>query len=104
MSLHIQIDHSKIEGFCRKWKITELSFFGSAIRKDFGPDSDVDVLVTFKPRAPWDVFDHIHMEEELEEMFGRKVDLVERKAVEASRNYIRKSHILRSIEPYYVAR
>jgi uncharacterized protein len=103
MSPHIQINRSKIEDFCRKWMIAELSFFGSVLREDFRPDSDVDILVTFDSEAPWDVFDHIHMEEELADLFGRKVDLVDRKAVEASQNYIRKAHILRSVEPYYVA-
>jgi predicted nucleotidyltransferase len=103
MNPQIQIDRSKIEDFCKKWKITELSFFGSSLRDDFRPESDIDILVAFEPNAPWDVFDHIHMEEKLAEIFDRKVDLVERKAVEASRNYIRRAHILQSVEPYYVA-
>lgn len=103
ISPHIQINRSKIEDFCRKWRTAELSFFSSVSRDDFRPDSDVDILVTFETSAPWDVFDHIHMEEELAGLFGRKVELVERQAVEASQNYIRKTHILRSVEPYYVA-
>jgi predicted nucleotidyltransferase len=103
MSLHIQIERSKIESFCRKWKITEFSFFGSALRNDFRPDSDVDVLVSFASDANWDLFDHMAMEEELAEIIGRKVDLLTRRSVERSENWIRRESILSGSEPYYVA-
>lgn len=103
MSLHIQIDRSKIEVFCQKWKITEFSFFGSALRNDFRPDSDVDVLVSFASDANWDLFDHMAMEEELAEIIGRRVDLLTRRSVERSENWIRRKSILSGSEPYYVA-
>jgi predicted nucleotidyltransferase len=103
MNARIPIDRNKIAEFCRRWKITEFALFGSVLRDDFRPDSDVDVLVTFAPETRYSLFDLVHMQDELKEIFGREVDLVERKAVERSENYIRRKHILRSIEPVYVA-
>jgi len=104
MSAKISLDREKIAEFCRRWKITELSLFGSVLRDDFGPESDVDLLVSFAPEAKWGLFDLVHMEDELKEMLGREVDLVERRAVEQSENYIRRRHILSALEPVYVAR
>ncbi len=103
MSARIPIDREKIAEFCRRWKITEFALFGSVLRDDFRPDSDVDVLVTFAPDTRYTLFDLVHMQDELKQVFGREVDLVERKAVERSENYIRRKHILRSVEPVYVA-
>jgi uncharacterized protein len=91
-----------IEAFCRKWKIKELSFFGSVLRKDFKPDSDVDVLVSFFPEDRYSLFDHVEMQNELQDILKRKVDLLTRKSGEKSRNYIRRNAILESAEPYYV--
>ena len=99
----IAIDREKIAGFCRKWKVVELSLFGSVLSDDFGPESDVDVLVSFSPEAGWSLFDLGEMAEELKELLGREVDLVEREAVEKSENYIRRRHILSSVEKIYVA-
>lgn len=93
-----------IEGFCRRWQISELALFGSVLRDDFRPDSDVDVLVTFAPGAHWSLFDMVRMQRELESFLGREVDLVERKAVEQSENYIRRKKILESLVPVYVSR
>jgi hypothetical protein len=95
----------EVAAFCRKWRITELALFGSVLREDFRPDSDVDVLVTFEPDAPWSLWDWPDMMDELKAIFGgRDVDLVEREGVERSENYIRRRHILASAEPVYVAR
>lgn len=93
---HIAIDYDreKLRDFCRKWKITEFSLFGSVVRDDFGPESDVDVLVTFAPDARRSLFDMVHMEDELVEIFGREVDLLTRRAVERSLNHIRRDSIL----------
>ena len=104
MTPRIPLDRAQIEAFCRKWKIIEFSFFGSVLRDDFRPDSDVDVLVTFAPESAWSLFDIIDAENELKEMFGRDVDLVLRKTVEGSRNYIRRGEILSSARSYYVSR
>ena len=100
----IPIDREKIVDFCRRWKITEFALFGSVLRDDFRPESDVDVLVSFVPDTRYSLFDLVHMQDELEHIFARKVDLVERKAVERSENYIRRKHILSSAESVYVAR
>ena len=76
--LSFEIPNHVIEGFCRKWKIEELAVFGSALRSDFRPDSDLDVLATFAEAANWSVFDHWRMSEELTTLLGRKVDIVEK--------------------------
>ncbi len=99
----IHIPLKQIEAFCRRWKIKELALFGSVLRDDFRPDSDVDVLVTFEVDTRWSLFKMIDMQDELKEVLGRKVDLVERLSVERSENYIRRRHILHSLEPVYVA-
>lgn len=102
-SSRLQWPREKMEDFCRRWKIAELSLFGSALREDFGPDSDVDLLVRFAPDADWSLFDHARMERELVEILGREVDLVTRSAVEHSPNWIRRQEILRTAKPLYVA-
>ena len=99
----IQIPLKQIEDFCRRWKVKEFTLFGSVLREDFRPDSDIDVLVTFAADAHWSLFDLVSMQEELKHILGREVDLVERRSVERSENYIRRRHILQSLEPVYVA-
>ncbi len=94
----------KIADFCRRWKVTELALFGSVLRADFGPDSDVDVLVSFAADAHWSLFDLVRMQDELKAILGREVDLLERTAVEQSENYIRRKSILSNIEVVYAAR
>lgn len=103
MSLKIDIPREAIAGFCRRWRIVELSVFGSALREDFRPDSDVDVLVAFEPEARWGFREWLEMTRELEALLGRKVDMVERRIIEQSENYIRRRHILTRLEPVYVA-
>ena len=103
MPAQIQIDRQRIAEFCRRWKITEFALFGSALRDDFRPDSDVDVLVRFEPGSPRSLSDLVHMEDELKAIFGREVDLVDRRAVESSENYIRRRHILSTAEAIHVA-
>ena len=103
MTLRIFIDRDAIAGFCRRWRISELSFFGSITRDDFRPDSDVDVLVTFEKDADWSLFDHVRMERELAEILGRKVDLLTRRAVERSTNWLRRKKIMEGAESFYVA-
>ena len=102
--VHISIDREKIAMFCRRWQVDELALFGSVLREDFRPDSDVDVLVQFLPEARHSLFDLARMQMELEEIFGRQVDLVERSAIEKSRNYIRRKAILSSLETVYATR
>lgn len=99
----LEISMDKIADFCRRWKITELALFGSVLRDDFRPDSDIDVLVTFTADAEWSLLDHIQMGEELASLFGRKVDLVNKRAVEQSKNWIRRRDILSTAEAVYVS-
>lgn len=72
-----QMSEETLKSFCRKWKIEELSLFGSALRSDFGPDSDFDVLAKFAQDAQWSVFDHARMSDELTTLLGRRVDIIE---------------------------
>lgn len=104
MSARITLDQKKIVEFCQRWKITEFALFGSVLREDFHPESDVDVLVAFASDADWSLFDHVDMEEELAAMLGRKVDVINRRVIERSANWIRRKAILSTSEPYYVAR
>lgn len=101
--LQIAVPRERIAAFCRKWNIVELALFGSVLREDFSSDSDVDVLVTFNPDSDWGVEHLLDMKEELEALFARKVDVVERRVVEESRNYIRRKHILSHLETVYAA-
>ena len=96
----IEIQQDKIEDFCRRWKIKEFSLFGSVLREDFGPDSDVDVLVSFEEDAGWSLYDFVDMIEELKAIFGREVDLVERSAL---RNPFRRHTILKTKEVLFAA-
>jgi uncharacterized protein len=96
----IEIPASDIENFCRRWKIIELSLFGSILREDFGPESDVDVLVTFANDIEWSLYDFVDMQEELKNIFGRHVDLVLKSGL---RNPFRRREILRSQRVIYAA-
>ncbi len=100
VSRNLDIPMDRIEAFCRKWKIRELSLFGSVLRDDFRPDSDVDVLVSFEADAPWDLFHLVEMRDELIALFGRDVDLVEK---EGLRNPFRRRTILDTHEVIYAA-
>ena len=100
MNKSFRIPKSAIEAFCLKWQVCELSLFGSALREDFGPDSDVDVLVVFVPNAPWSLFDWVDMVDDLKAIFGRDVDLVEKGGLH---NPFRRHAILTSREIIYAA-
>ena len=97
---HVSIPRQQLADFCRRWKVTELSFFGSVMRDDFGPDSDVDVLVTFDSNAGWSLLDLVTMQDELASIVGRKVDLLEEAAL---RNPYRRSTILQSKHTLYAS-
>ncbi len=103
MSPHIQFDMGNIAEFCARWKISEFAVFGSVLRDDFGPESDIDVLVTFSPDARWTLFDHVRMQDELASLLGRNVDLVSKRGIERSANYLRRKEILNSAEVLYAA-
>jgi len=96
----IDIPMTEIKAFCLRWKIREFSLFGSVLRDDFRPDSDVDVLVSFEENCGLGLWDLSTMVEELEALFGRKVDLAEK---EGLRNPFRRHAILNSKEVVYAA-
>jgi predicted nucleotidyltransferase len=88
----------KIAKFCQRWKIRELALFGSALRDDFGPDSDLDILVTFDADAEWGLFDHIKMQQELQALLQRNVDLISKRALARSQNWLRRQEILNTAQ------
>ena len=98
ITTNITIPADALEAFCPKWRVRELALFGSVLRDDFGPDSDVDVLISFDEDAPWSLWDLIAMQDELAELFGRPVDLVER---EGLRNPFRRRRILETRQVVY---
>ena len=97
----IDLPRDEVAAFCRRWQIVELALFGSVLREDFGPGSDIDVLAQFDPRAHHTLLDLAEMRDELSGALGRRVDLIERSAVEASRNYLRRRAVLGSAETIY---
>jgi predicted nucleotidyltransferase len=99
----LPVDKQALQQFCKRWKITELGLFGSVLRDDFHQDSDIDVLVTFAPDAHWTLMDHVVIQDELSHLLGRKVDLVSRRGIEQSRNYLRRKEILDSAKVIYAA-
>ncbi len=99
----LSIPNERIADFCRKWKIIELSLFGSVLRDDFRPDSDIDILVRFDSSFHPSIDEYISMVEELRDIFGRKVDLLSRSSVEASANPWRKHAILADTRQIFAA-
>ena len=100
MMLRVDVPREQIYEFCRKWKIKELSIFGSALTAEFHEGSDIDILVAFDDDAEWSLMDFINVEEALRELFGRKVDLVDKNAL---RNPFRRHHILNHRQVLYAA-
>ncbi len=92
------IPTSEIAKFCQHWKIRELALFGSALRDDFSPDSDLDLLVTFATDAEWGLFDHVQMQQELQTLLQRSVDLISKRALERSQNWLRRQEILNTAQ------
>ena len=103
MNPAVSIPADRLADFCRANGIRKLAVFGSALRDDFGPESDIDLLVEFGEETRHTLFDMVRMEGELKAILGREVDLVERADVERSRNYLRRKAILQSAETIYAA-
>lgn len=103
MDANISIPQEEIAAFCERWGVSEFALFGSVLRDDFTDDSDVDVLVEFPDGPTPGLFGFVRMADELEELFGRKVDLVTRASVEQSPNYIRRKAVLESAQVVYAA-
>ena len=98
--VNIPIPKELVRDFCRRWRVAELSVFGSVLRDDFRPDSDVDLLVSFAKDAQWSLYDWVDMIGELREIFGREVDLLSSQSL---RNPFRRHEILKSRETLYAA-
>lgn len=101
MKSAITFPKDKITDFCSRWRVAELSLFGSILREDFHSQSDVDVLIAFQPESDWGLLEHVQMQQELQEILGRDVDLVSKRAIERSSNWIRRQEILSTAQPFY---
>ena len=97
----IKATPAQIAEFCQRWHISEFALFGSVLRDDFRPDSDIDVLVMFSSAAQWSLFDWVDMKEELEALFGRKVDIADK---EGLKNPYRRHEILRTHQVIYASK
>ena len=102
----VPLPYEELAVFCQKWGISKLEIFGSILRDDFRQESDIDFLFTASPRflrdlayGPWG---KDNMAAELEQLLGRKVELIERKDIENHRNWVRRQHILDTAQPVYV--
>lgn len=104
MNIAIELPANEIAEFCQKWQVTELALFGSVLRDDFRPDSDIDVMVQFHPDAHPTFSTLDQMEAALKTIFDREVDLITRQGIESSRNYLRRHKILSSAQVIYAAR
>jgi predicted nucleotidyltransferase len=106
LTTQIQLPMDKIADFCRRWKIARLEVFGSVLREDFGPESDVDFIFTpgagFQRDQVYGPWMSNRMAEELSGVLGRPVDLLERSRVERMENWIKRRHILQTALPVYV--
>lgn len=100
MKKSFALPHKAVTSFCKRWKVAELSVFGSILRDDFRTDSDVDVLVSFEENARISLFDLAQMQVELETIFKRPVDFVEK---EGLRNPYRRSEILKTAQVVYAS-
>ncbi|WP_448599587.1 nucleotidyltransferase family protein [Thermoleptolyngbya sp.] len=102
-NIAIQIPTEQIQRFCQRWQITELALFGSVLRDDFRPDSDIDVLVTFAPTAKRGLSETLQMKSELQTIFNREVDFIVKTAIERSENWLRRRNILESAQVIYAS-
>ncbi len=100
----ISLPYVRIAELCRKYDVEQLDVFGSVLRHDFGSDSDMDFLVIFKNNdyGPW-AGKLMDLESDLADVLGREVDLVPRRSVENSENYLRRKHILEAARTIYAA-
>jgi predicted nucleotidyltransferase len=99
----IKVPKAKIAEFCKRWNVSEFAIFGSAVDIGLRPDSDIDVMVSFDQDASISLFEMARMQDELQRIFGREVDLVTRSGVENSRNYLRRKAILETAQVIHVS-
>jgi predicted nucleotidyltransferase len=103
-TLPIDLPDDQLMEFCKRWHIAELALFGSVLRDDFRPDSDIDMLISFASEATPGLLGLVQMKDELEELLGRNIDLVTKKAIENSENWIRRQNILQTAQVVYATR
>ncbi|GAB4511378.1 MAG: nucleotidyltransferase family protein [Anaerolineae bacterium] len=100
-SLDIPMD--ALRTLCQHWQIDELAVFGSALRQDFQPESDIDVLVTFRDGSRWTLLDFVQMQDDFSALFGRQVDLVDKRALIRRQERPANQHILSTAQVIYAA-
>jgi hypothetical protein len=100
---NINIQEEQLRGICKRYLIRELAIFGSALREDFNEKSDVDLLIEFEPKSGITLFNIVDLKEEFEKLFGRDVDIVSKKAIQRSRNYIKRKVILENLMVIYAS-
>jgi len=101
IKIQLNLPTEEIITFCQKWQVTELALFGSILRDDFRPNSDIDIMVQFHPEAHPTFSTLEQMEAELKSLCNREVDLVTRQGIESSQNYLRRHEILSSAQVIY---
>jgi predicted nucleotidyltransferase len=99
----VTVDRNALAEVCRKWGIKSVALFGSVLRDDFTPESDIDLLLEYFPDSRISLFDYGYMNEDFQRVFGREVDLVQAEGLRTSRNYIRREDIFSSAKQFYVA-
>ena len=97
----LPLPEQAIQAFCDRWQVTKLALFGSILRDGFRPDSDIDILVTFASESNWSLIDHATMQQEPASLLNRAVDLVSKRAIERSHNWIRRQEILTTAQVIY---
>ena len=97
----IKASPAQIADFCQRWHIIEFALFGSVLRDDFRPDSDIDVLVTFTPDPGWSLFDWVDMKDELKVLLDREVDIADKQKL---KNPYRRHEILRTHQVIYATK
>ncbi|MGL5083911.1 MAG: nucleotidyltransferase family protein [Microcoleaceae cyanobacterium] len=99
----LNITPEQLVGFCKQHHILELALFGSILRDDFKPDSDIDILIIFDHQSNphLSLMDLVSMEYQLEDMVGREVDLIEKRSIVDSHNWIRRNNILNTAQVIY---
>ena len=98
-SVDIPVEH--LHDFCQRWKVSELAVFGSALNENYPIESDLDLLISFEKDVQWGLFDLVNMELELGKIFDKNIDLVEKRAVTNSENYLRRRGILDNAQIIY---
>jgi predicted nucleotidyltransferase len=101
--MNIEINEQRVKEICSNYAIKELALFGSALSSDFNSDSDIDLLVEFKPESGISLFDIVDLKNEFEMLFGREVDIVSKNAIKKSRNHLRRKGILENYKVIYAS-